>query len=268
MPSSAAREGMNVLPPGSPVVANSAPVRSPTGQVDELAGLRLLTNQLFSLLSHDLRTPLSAISGWLYLLESDKLDPKARRRALVKIRANVEQQVQLIDDTFLLSCCKTGHLQLDLQKISPRLPLSAAVDSIRVAAQTKGFDLPAITGGTNAVVRADAKRLQRVFELLLCRAISNTPAGGTVATSVLRHDDCVEVVVANDGAGFAEAALPFVLDPGGVPDATPGRSGKSPERGLLLASALVEAHGGRLRVASAGENMGATFTVALPLPSD
>ena len=58
---------------------------------------RVLSGTL-SMLAHDLRTPLSAMTTWLYLLESDKLDPAARKQALRKIRANVEDQVQLIDD--------------------------------------------------------------------------------------------------------------------------------------------------------------------------
>jgi signal transduction histidine kinase len=63
-------------------------------------------------------------------------------------------------------------------------------------------------------------------------------------------------------------ALPVILEPAGAPDDTFKRYGKGQERGLLLAGALVEAHGGQLRVASAGENRGVTVTVGLPLPSD
>jgi diguanylate cyclase len=238
----------------------------PNGHNSEADSLRPLMNGLFSMLSHDLRTPLSGISAWLFLLESETLDPAARKRALAKIRTNVEEQVQLIDDALLLSRCKTGHLQLDVAPISALVPLSAAVESARPSAIAKGIDLKMAAPGQVGIVNADAERLRRVFELLLARAVRSTPAGGTVRTAVQARDGYIDISIADNGAGFSAAAMRFVLNPFGTQDKSSGPPGQGVSRELLLASALVEAHDGQLQVASPGEGLGSTFTVELPAP--
>ena len=214
------------------------------------------------MLSHDLRTPLSAISGWLFLLESDKLDATARKRALGKIKSNIDEQVQLIDDVLLLSRCKTGHLELDLTPVSAMVPLAAATEAARPSAAAGHVELHG-PAGADTQVNADSERLRRVFELLLGRAIKGTPSGGAVNIEVHPRDDKVEISISDNGRGISAAALPFLLNPLAGADATSGHA-HGMDKALLLAQALVEAHHGRMTIASAGEGMGATVTVELP----
>lgn len=229
----------------------------------EIEDLQHLMNGLLSTLSHDLRTPLSAITGWLYLLESEKLDAAAKKRALEKIRANVDEQVRLIDDILLLSRSKTGHLTLDPAVILPDAPLFAALEKVRPAAIAAKVKLNATKVEQIGKVIADSEHLGRVFEILLSHAVKSTPPGGAVETAIRVQDSHIVITIADNGKGVIPAELPFVFDPftkknGGSGDAYAGAG-----RSLMLAKTLVEIQNGQLLAASPGPGLGATFTVLL-----
>ena len=132
-----------------------------------VSDLRPVMNGLLTTLSHDLRTPLSTISGWLFMLESDKLDAAGKKRALEKIRTNIQSQVRLIDDVLLLSRCMTGHLQIAAAPISPVDPLNSAMENVRAIATTGSVALPTIAAVDVATIMADEVLLGRAFEILL-----------------------------------------------------------------------------------------------------
>ena len=219
---------------------------------------------LITMLSHDLRTPLSAISGWVFLLESGKLDGEAQKRAIAKIKASVDEQVKLIDDTLVISRSETGHVDIEPARISIRPLLSAAIDALRPQAMTKGVEIDDSATDLDTAIDADATRLQRAIELLLTHAVKATPSGGRIGIAARALPDRVELIVSDTGSGVAAADLPFVLDPfRKSPDGAP-RSARGVERGLLLAQALIAAHCGTLSLASDGPGAGEAFTIALP----
>lgn len=227
--------------------------------------VRRLMNGLVSMLSHDLRTPLSAISGWLFLLESDKLDAVARKRALGKIKSNIDEQVRLIDDVVLLSRCKTGDLELDLVAVSALRTLSGAIDTVRASAVASNVTLEGPLG-VDVAVSADPARLGRALELMLARAIKSTPNGGRITVGVRPLDTGAEVTIVDNGRGVNPAALKYLLDPLARPADGASRA-HGMDKGLLLADALVQAHHGELRIESAGEGLGTTVRIALlPAP--
>ena len=251
-----------------PAAANSAQVRRPvaaeTGRENdsEADQVRRLMNGLVSMLSHDLRTPLSAISGWLFLLESDKLDAAARKRALGKIKSNIDEQVQLLDDVVLLARCKTGNLELDLVPVSALATVSAAIDTVRPSVTAGNLTLEQ-PPGSDPQVCADSARLRRAFELLIARAIKSTPKGGVVTVTVRQSDASAEISIVDNGRGVNPAALEFLLDPL-APSAEGAGRAHGMDRGLLLADALIKAHHGRMRIDSAGEGLGTTLRIELP----
>ncbi len=231
---------------------------------DALLGQRL--DGLIGMLSHDLRTPLSAISGWLFLLESGKLDSQGQKRALAKIRGSIDEQVRLIDDTLTISQSETGRFDvIDAKPFRVSEPLVAAVESARRDAEAKDVALETHDAAASVTVAGNPAALQRAIELVLAHAIAATPAKGRVGVTARATGMRAEIAVTDSGSGFAAADLPWVLDPFGRPCEGRRPSPRGAERGLLVAKALVVTQGGTLAVASEGPGHGAAFTIGLPV---
>jgi signal transduction histidine kinase len=219
---------------------------------------------LIGMLSHDLRTPLSAISGWLFLLESGKLDPEGQKRALSKIRASVEEQVRLIDDTLAISRGATGRLEVEAAPYDLAEVLAAALGAAQPAAAAKGIALESGPVAALAPVIGDRARLQRALELLVAHAIKSTPPSGKVTVASRTRANALVIDIVDTGSGIAAGELQWVLDPFARPADAGSHAVRGIERGLLLAQALITAQGGRLEIASEGPERGESFTVTLP----
>lgn len=236
---------------------------------------RLLLDRLFSMLSHDLRTPLSAISGWLFLLESDKLDAPGRKRALEKIRSNLDEEVRVIDDTLALARVHAGTLQLEHEDLDVDAVTRRAVEKMMKPAGVKNVALrhEADAAAPPTIVSGDAARLGRAIELVIDRALREShgaearidvKSGGACPTAA-SETGAARIVIEDNGRGIAADALRWIIDPFGSPADPETGSRHAPDRCLLIAAALIDAHGGRLTVNSAGDGAGATYTITLPV---
>ncbi|MEO8136813.1 MAG: HAMP domain-containing sensor histidine kinase [Betaproteobacteria bacterium] len=227
-------------------------------------GIRQEMNALFGMLSHDLRTPLSAISGWLHLLETGKLDPAGQKRALAKIRSNVDGQVRLLDDALLLARSRSGALELALVLIPVAVPLAAALQAIAPPAAEKGVALRSSGFSATAHVLADPDLLRRSFEILLRRALDATDRGGTVDTRVQVVDSTIVIAIGDDGKGCTMAELQTLRDSLARSGSAYAQALSRIERGMLLVQGLVEAHGGCTEAESDGPGQGMNIIVRLP----
>ena len=222
-------------------------------------------DEFLSIVSHELRTPLTAILGWAAMLRGHALDAPRAPRAIEAIYSNATRQAHLIDELLDVSRIIAGRAPLDLQEVDLAGELRGAVETILPIAEDKGVDvevaeLPAVR------VVADPHRLEQVFINLLGNAVKFTPAGGRVVVDVTLSSQSLDVRVTDTGRGIDPAFLPHVFDRFRQADSTPTRSAGGLGLGLFIARCLVEAHGGRISVASEGEGRGATLTVSLPPP--
>ena len=224
-----------------------------------------LKDEFLATLSHELRTPLNAILGWTRLLRAGAVPAQERDRALEKVERNAHAQTRLIEDLLDVSRITTGKLRLDLRPVDLSAIVQAAVDSIRVGAesrqivvQTDGLDrrLP----GTG-----DPDRLQQIVWNLLSNAVKFTPAGGRVMVSLSRADGVDTLVVGDTGQGIDRAFLPHVFDTFRQADASSTRRHGGLGLGLSIARQLVALHGGSIEAASDGPGHGASFIVRLPV---
>jgi CheY-like chemotaxis protein/two-component sensor histidine kinase len=225
-------------------------------------------DEFLATLSHELRSPLSAILGWTQILlkHGDAIGAKELQRAVEVIDRNARAQVQLIDDLLDLSRIMTGKLRLDLQQIEILNVVQAAIESAEPAAQAKDIRLKSILDPVaDATVSADAARLQQVVWNLLTNAIKFTPKGGQVQVLLQRVNSHVELSVSDTGIGIPPNFLPHVFDRFSQRDSSTTRSYGGLGLGLAISKQLVELHGGSIRVASQGEGKGSTFFVHLPL---
>jgi CheY-like chemotaxis protein len=143
--------------------------------------------------------------------------------------------------------------------------VDAAVNSIRPAAEAKGIRLQKIVDPSAGPISGDPGRLQQIVWNLLSNAVKFTPKGGKVDVIVERVNSHVEVTVNDSGRGIKSEFLPYVFERFRQADASTTRQYGGLGLGLSIVKQLVELHGGHIRVTSAGEGLGATFIVSLPM---
>jgi PAS domain S-box-containing protein len=224
-----------------------------------------LKDEFLATVSHEVRTPLTAILGWARLLESGGLDEKASRQAIETIWRNAKSQAQIIDDILDVSRIITGQLSLDLHPLEVIPIVEAAISVIRPTAEAKNITIATELDQRPLVVSGDANRLQQVIWNLLSNAVKFTNSGGRVMLSVRQIESGVEMRVTDTGQGIKRDFLPFVFDRFRQADSTTTRQHGGLGLGLAIARHLVEIHGGSIKAESSGEGKGATFSVRLPL---
>jgi PAS domain S-box-containing protein len=221
-------------------------------------------DEFLSTLSHELRTPLSAIVGWSTLLRKGAVPAERVEKALETIERNAKVQARLIEDMLDLARIEQGKLLLSVGPLEMVRVVSAAIDSLRPAAEAKGVRLQTVLD-SHATIVGDADRLQQVVWNLLSNAIKFTPKGGRVHVRLQRHHSYVELALADTGQGIEPEFLPHVFDRFRQADASFSRRAGGLGLGLAIVRSLVELHGGTVTATSAGRGQGSQFLVRLPV---
>jgi PAS domain S-box-containing protein len=232
---------------------------------DEAEHANRSKDEFLAVLSHELRTPIAAILGWVRLLKDDRLDPPAAKKAIEIIERNVYAQMRLIEDLLDISRIIAGKLTIERQLVDIVRTTHAAVEALTPLAEAKSVHLrwnPLIAGGT---VEGDGARLQQVVSNLVTNAIKFTPAGGFVEVSVEARGGTVALRVRDTGHGITPDFLPALFQRFRQKDSTTSRKYMGLGLGLAITQSLVSLHGGSIRAHSDGEGQGAMFEVNLPL---
>jgi signal transduction histidine kinase/ActR/RegA family two-component response regulator len=221
-------------------------------------------DEFLATVSHELRTPLNAILGWTRLLREESLDKATVTRALETIERNGKSQAQLIEDILDASRIITGKLRLISEPVELISVIRSALDAVRPTANTKGVLLEENLDYPYRIM-GDADRLQQIASNLLTNAIKFTPKGGRVLVKLERIHSSIQLSVSDTGKGINPEFLPHVFDRFTQAEQTSSRAHGGLGLGLAIVRTLVELHGGRVHVESAGEGMGSTFFVNLPI---
>ncbi|MGH9943299.1 MAG: CHASE3 domain-containing protein [Pyrinomonadaceae bacterium] len=224
-----------------------------------------LKDEFLATASHELRTPLTAVVGWTRMLRAGNLDETTSARALETIERNANAQTKLIEDLLDISRIITGKLMLDTQPVEVAPIVSAAVNTVRPAADAKNIEVEMIIDSRMGPVLADANRLQQVVWNLLSNAVKFTPKEGRVIVRLRPVDSQVEISVRDTGEGIDPEFLPYVFDRFRQQDGRTTRKHGGLGLGLAIVRNLVEMHGGTVKAHSEGRGRGATFGVRLPL---
>jgi PAS domain S-box-containing protein len=215
-------------------------------------------------LSHELRTPMTSILGWVQFLRSGDYTQEELEDALHMIETSAQLQKRLIDDMLDVSRIILGKFQVDLRPTHLGEVVEAAVTTARPDASERGVRLTSNVEATaEDLVEADATRLQQVIGNILSNAIKFTPPGKQVDLRLDRFDHQMRISVADEGEGIDPTFLPFVFDRLRQGDASAKRSGLG--LGLAIARHIVELHHGAISAQSEGLGKGATFVITLPL---
>ncbi len=223
-------------------------------------------DQFLATLSHELRSPLSAVLTWAQLLRRGILDAVKTRRALDTIEHSTKLQVRLIEDLLDISRIDSGKLTVEMETIDVAAVLRTAIESTQATADAKRIGLRLDAGPGVAAARGDPARLQQVFGNILANAVKFTPEDGSVTTVLRRAGAMWEITIRDTGIGIAPDELPHVFDRFHQADTSTTRRHRGLGLGLAIARHLVTLHDGEITAESGGENAGSAFRITLPAP--
>ncbi|MGB3205913.1 MAG: ATP-binding protein [Crinalium sp.] len=230
-----------------------------------------MKDEFLATLSHELRTPLNAMIGWTSLLRSRKLDEQTVTRAVETIDRNTRSLAQLIEDVLDVSRIIRGKLRLNVRPLKLIPIIEAAIETIRPAAEAKNIQIECFFDAAVPPILGDANRLQQVVWNLLSNAVKFTPQSSRVEVRLLLSTDTelpgsyAQIRVSDAGIGINPDFLPHVFDRFSQADSSTTRAHGGLGLGLAIVRHLVELQGGTVTAESAGEGLGATFIVNLPL---
>lgn len=234
-------------------------------QVEDLKETDRLRRELISNVSHDLRTPLASMMGYVdtLLLKNEELDEKQRLHYLEITRKHTLRLDQLIGDLFELSKLDADCVNPSLEVFSLAELLQDVSQEFELDAQSSGIKLEFQAPEQQTMVRADIGLVQRVLENLLRNSLKYTPAGGSVSIQLQPIAGCVKVAVADTGRGIPAADLEHIFDrfyrsgdPVSSEDCSTGL-------GLAIVKRILDLHGSRITVSSQ-PNLGTRFEFDLP----
>ncbi len=222
-------------------------------------------DQFLALVSHELRSPLTAILNWSTILAKGKHDAALLQRGLQAIERNARVQSQLVDDILDEVRTETGKLRLEFAELDARPILSSVLEGVVPAAHAKSIELEGHLPSETLLVRGDPTRLQQVFWNIVQNAVKFTPPGGSVRATMRPSDAWIEAAISDTGRGISPEFLPHLFERFRQEDAAPHRTeGGGLGLGMAITRTLVELHGGSISASSAGPGQGSTFTVRLP----
>jgi len=222
-------------------------------------------DEFFAIVSHELRSPLQSILGWIRLARTAKLDANASARALEVMEHNTRSQVQLVSDMLEASRIITGKISMSPEPTSVGLLVESSIDLIRPTATIKGVNLHYQVQERLPLISGDANRLQQVFWNLLSNAIKFTPKGGEITVSLRSIPGYIELVVKDTGEGIVPEFIPMMFERFAQSDKSKVRVHGGLGLGLAIARHIVELHGGEISAESAGLGLGTELKVLLPV---
>jgi len=223
-----------------------------------------MKDEFLATLSHELRTPLNAILGWSQILRRGNRSDADLEQGLATIDRNTRAQAQLIEDLLDMSRITSGKVRLDVQRLSLKQVVDAAVETAKPSADAKEIRIE-VDLDPAVFISGDAGRLQQVFWNLLSNAVKFSSKGGLVQVRMVKRNTVVEISVSDSGQGIKPEFLPHVFERFRQADSSTTRRSGGLGLGLAIVSNLVELHGGKVQVFSDGEAKGSTFSVTLPL---
>ena len=223
----------------------------------QLSQLESARKKFIATASHELRTPIFSLGGFVELLEDPDLDPDTRARFLEQVRGQVERLRKLSVDLLDLSRLESGSLELRVEQVDlGELTRSVAGEFEPVLAQHDShLELRVGPGRLDAV--CDPVRVAQIVRILIDNALVHTPPGSLITVTARRSEEQVRLAVHDDGEGIDTQALSRIFEPFYTADDAQGSG-----LGLAIASELAERMSGRLSVDSRPGDT--TFTLDIP----
>lgn len=215
-------------------------------------------DEFIAMASHELKTPLTSMSGYLQLLEKRATDPD--RFFVTKARNQLDKLNALVNDLFDVTKIQSGKLQYYFEPVILQTLISEVIDPIKEANPNYHFEL---YDEENIIVDGDKMRLEQVISNLVTNAIKYSPEGSTITINTKRGQDQILVSVKDEGTGIDEESQQHIFSRFyRVQTAVKKIPGLG--LGLYICKEIIERHEGRIWVESR-EGQGSLFTFSLPV---
>ena len=201
---------------------------------------------LIAAVSHDLRTPVTALRLLAEAVDDEIGDPQTRREYVRRLGVHVRALGALIDDLFELTRIEAGEVAWTMRQVQIDELVEETVAAMAPAALAGGDAVRAEIDPALAPAHVNPERIQRVLFNLIQNAIRHTPADGSVTVRAARAGTSVEIEVADTGAGIPADEREHVFEPFAQGADRASRTDGSAGLGLAISRAIVEAHGGRI----------------------
>ena len=213
----------------------------------QLARLDTARKQFIAQASHELRTPIFSLGGFLELLEDEELDDETRAQFLAQLRGQVDRLRKLSTELLDLSRLESGALELRTEPTDLRQLAREVAAEFTPAAQAHDAPVELHTGREPLEVECDPERVAQVMRILLDNAFVHTPTGTSIRVSAERSNGHVTLEVADSGLGIRDSTMPHIFEP----FYTSADGSRGAGLGLAIARELAERMEGELTVRSA-----------------
>jgi len=231
---------------------------------DQLKAADKHKTEFIAMLGHELRNPIMAIGGGLYLLKR-RTDPVQQRDLQEKMERQVGHMTRIVEDLLDISRIGQGKISLKPEEIDLSTIVRSAVESSEPHIESAGHTLSVELPDARVGLMADHTRMAQVVTNLLNNAAKYTPAGGRVELVAAVAGDQAVITVTDNGIGIPKEQQGQIFEVFAQVEPTGPTLQSGLGIGLALVKQLVELHGGTIGVQSEGLNKGSTFTVRLPV---
>lgn len=269
------REGKRVAPDreinltidASPLTGSDGAVSGAVAaihDVTELRRLQTVRQDFVANVSHELKTPLTAIQGFVETLADDEqIDPETRNRFIQKIRNQVLRMSDLVEDLLTISKLESDEGVLEAKRMDISTPLKEAVETVRPAVEKKEVQLDVDLPEETHYVEGDPAALRQIVTNLLDNAVKYTPGGGTVSLLAEKTDGDIVISVKDTGIGIEPRKQDRIFERFYRMDSGRARSEGGTGLGLAIVKHLVLTMDGEIEVEST-PGQGSVFHVRLP----
>jgi len=228
---------------------------------DDLERTEKLRRNMVADIAHELRTPLSNVSGYLEAIRDEVIKPEPS--TIASLSEEVDLLSRLVDDLQELALADAGELKLNRQSEDITQLIQQAVKAVQTKVLAKGLEINVDITANLSSVNIDYQRISQVLRNLLENAIKHTPNGGKITVSAVQQESFIRVNVEDDGEGIPAEDLPNMFERFYRVDKSRTRHAGGSGLGLTIAKRLVESHGGTISVQSE-LGKGSCFSFTLP----